>query len=223
VEARRGEVLWSPVVADDRTAELLDRLLCEAGEVPEGRMGGRSLAELRTGALERARELEARAPQFRRRMNRGLFELGIPALALYRTLREDAGVEQAPALVLLDQLLQLAYRRRLASPVLRTLASGAFRLPVLRNAVVRAAERSQEPGGFVMRRVRDAPGELLAFDVERCPLAELFAREGAPEVGPLICKLDDVMVEALHGVELRRTGTIAGGATRCDFRYRRSD
>jgi hypothetical protein len=156
-------------------------------------------------------------------MNRELFALGVPVLALYRTLREDAGLPQASAVALVDELLQLAYRRRLASPVRRKLASGAFRLPVLRHVIARAAERSREPGGFVMRRVARAPGELLALDVERCPLAELFAREGAPEVGPLVCKLDDVMVEMLDGVELRRTGTIAAGAKRCDFRYRRSE
>jgi hypothetical protein len=210
-----------PSVAKHLISEPLERLLKDAGDVLEGRTGTCSLAEVRTGALRRASELAERAPQFRRKMNRELFALGVPTLALYRTLRDDAGLEQAPAVALVDELLQVAYRRRLVSPVLRTLAGGAFRrLPVLRNTIARMAERSREPGGFVMRKLEPGPGELLALDVERCPLAELFAREGAPEVGPLICKLDDVMVEAL-GVELQRTGTIAAGATRCDFRYRR--
>jgi hypothetical protein len=207
-------------MAKDSNIEPLEWLLKEAGDMLEGRTGACSLAEIRTGALRRATDLAEQVPHFRRTMNRKLFALGVPALALYRTLREDAGLEQAPAVALVDEMLQLAYRRRVASPVVRTLAGAAFRrLPVLRNAVVRMAERSREPDGFVMRRVEPGPGELLALDVERCPLAELFAREGTPEVGPLICKLDDVMVEAL-GVELRRTGTIAAGATRCDFRYR---
>lgn len=208
------------MVTRDSSAAALERLLQAASEVLEGRTGSCSLEEVCAGARRRVSELDERAPHFERAMSRGLFELGVPTLALYRTLRDDAKLASAPAVALVDEVLQLAYRQRTASPVLRTLAGAAFRLPVLRNTVARLAERSREPGGFEIHRVERAPGELLALDVERCPLAEMFAREGAPEVGPLICKLDDAMAEML-GVELRRTGTIAAGATRCDFRYRR--
>jgi hypothetical protein len=210
-------------VASADAAESLEQLFRDAGEVLDDHTGDRSRAEILAGALQRARVLERDVPRFRRTMNRELFALGVPMLALYRTLREDAALGEAAALELVDALLQAAYRRRIASPIKRALASRAFRLPVLRHVVVAIAERSREPGGFVMRRVERDPDVLLALDVERCPLAELFARHGAPEVGPLICKLDDVMVEMFDGVELRRTGTIAAGAERCDFRYRRSE
>ena len=209
-------------MAMDDAVPTLERLLQEAGDVLAGRLGDRSLAEIRAGALRRAGELEQQAPRFRRTMNRGLFAVGVPTLALYRTLREDAGHDEATALATVDALLQAAFRRRLAPPLRRTLMSGAFRLPVVRHVVMAMAERSREPGGFEMRSVDRDPDVLLALDVDRCPLAEFFARQGTPEVGPLICRLDDVMVEAIDGVELRRTGTIAAGAARCDFRYRRS-
>ncbi len=202
--------------------QVLEQLLREGSDVLEGRTGSRSLAEIHGEALRRVGALESEAPRFRKTMNRELFALGVPTLALYRTLRDDAAVPPGDALALVDELLQAVYRRRLSSPLRRTLASRAFRLPVLRHVVAGIAERSREPGGFVMRRVERAPGELLALDVERCPLAEMFAAQGTPELGPLICKLDDVLVEALDGVELERTGTIARGAARCDFRYRRS-
>lgn len=204
--------------------QALEQLLADAGDaVLPGRIGDRSRREIRAGALRRASELEQEAPRFRRTMSRELFALGVPVLALYRTLREDAGLAEAAAIELVDALLGAAYRRRLAPPLRRKLLRGAFRLPVLRHVVVAMAERSREPGGFEMHAVEREPGVLLALDVERCPLAEFFARQGTPEVGPLICKLDDVMVEAIDGVELRRTGTIAAGAKRCDFRYRRSE
>lgn len=210
-------------VASHEAAGALERLFRDAGEVLDGRTGARSRSEILAGARRRAEALEQDVPRFRRTMNRELFALGVPTLALYRTLREDAALPEADALASVDALLQAAYRRRLGSPLKRKLASRAFRLPVLRHVVAAIAERSREPGGFVMERVDRAPDVLLALDVHRCPLAELFARHGAPEVGPRICKLDDVMVEAFDGVELQRTGTIANGAERCDFRYRRSE
>lgn len=188
----------------------------------EGQTGDRTPAEVGALARQRCLALEREAPMFRRTMSRELFALGVPVLALYRTLREDAGLPEAPALAVVDALLQVAYGRRLASPVRRTLARGAFRLPVLRHVVAAIAERSREPGGFVMHRVEREPGVLLALDVEHCPLAGFFAQQGTPEVGPLICKLDDLMAEAF-GVELQRTGTIARGAERCDFRYKRRE
>ncbi len=211
-------------MATQGTARMLEQLLENAGDaILTGRIGQRSLAELRAGALRRASEIEQDAPRFRRTMSRELFALGVPALALYRTLRDDAGLDEAAAVSLVDDVLQASFRSRLAAPIKRRLMTGAFRLPVLRHVVVAIAERSREPGGFEMHAVEREPGVLLALDVERCPLAEFFARQGTPEVGPLICKLDDVMVEAIDGVELRRTGTIAAGAKRCDFRYRRSE
>ena len=208
--------------ADDRSfRKNVEDLLGAAAEVWPGQVGEHSVPVLLDSACRLITELRAGAPDFRRRMNRKLFSMGIPTLALYRALRRDAGLDQEAALGLLDRTLHRVYERRLASPVLRKVASGAFRLRVVRQGIMRAAEGLDEPEGFSMRRV-SSPGTLLAFDVERCPLAEFFARHGAPEVGPLICKLDDLVTDALAGVTLERTGTIAAGASRCDFRYRRS-
>lgn len=200
----------------------LERLLDEGGGALEGRVGGLSLDRLRELASARAVDLERTTPPMRKRISRELFALGVPTLALYQIVREQ-GVEQAEAVAALDALIQAAYRVRLASPLARAVATRLFRLPVVRNSIVRAVERAREPGGFVMRRVEAPDADtLVALDVERCPLAELFARHGAPEIGPLICKIDDLMAEAVAGIELRRTGTIASGAPRCDFRYRRA-
>lgn len=39
---------------------------------------------------------------------------------------------------------------------------------------------------------------------------------------PLVYRIDDMLAETMPGSELERSGTIAQGAERCDFRYRRS-
>ncbi len=206
----------------ERTAvEELDALLDDAREVfAEGRLPIAE-ASLREGARRRTRELEPELPQFRRRINRGLFSsLAASLVALFHTLREDAGLDRPAAAQVIDDVLQTAYRRRLQPPIKGKLMAGAFRLPVLRNAILRQLESAREdPGGFVMTKVDS--GDLMAFDVTYCPLSKFFAEHDAAEVGPLVCKVDDLLASTLPGISLERTGTIANGAPRCDFRYRR--
>lgn len=210
------------MATEDRLSrKTLDGVIESATHVLPDEVAAASVPALLDATRRRNAELLADAPGYRRRMNRKLFALGVPALALYRTLREDAELPRDQAVALVDRTLIRMYERRLSSPVLRTVASGAFRLKVLRDGIMRAAENLDEPEGFSMRRVPSSDA-LLAFDVERCPLAKFFAEHEAPEVGPLICKLDDQLAEMLTGVTLERTGTIAAGASRCDFRYRRS-
>jgi hypothetical protein len=178
--------------------------------------------ELRAGARRRIAVLEPELPKFRQRMNRGLFTpLAASLVGLFHALREDAGLDRAAAAAVIDEVLQTAYRRRLQPPIKGKLMGAAFRLPVLRNAILRSMERaSEDPGGFVMRKV-DSPGDLMAFDVAYCPISKFFAEHDAVEVGPLVCKIDDMLAGIMPGITLHRTGTIANGASRCDFRYRR--
>ena len=61
----------------------------------------------------------------------------------------------------------------------------------------------------------DATRHNVGFEL----LAEFARRHGAPEIVPMICRLDDLKVKDLHGIELHRTGTLGTGAERCDFRY----
>jgi hypothetical protein len=180
-----------------------------------------SEAALREGARRRTRALEPELPRFQRRINRGLFTpLAASLVGLFHTLRDDAGFDRPTAARVIDDVLQTAYRRRLEPPIKGKLMSGAFRLPIVRNAILRTMERAREdPGGFVMTRVDS--GDLLSFDVTYCPISKFFAEHDAVEVGPLVCKIDDMLADTLPGISLRRTGTIANGAARCDFRYRR--
>lgn len=63
-------------------------------------------------------------------------------------------------------------------------------------------------------------GDVVAFDVLRCPVAELFLAHGLGELCvESWCNLDFPLAERWGG-RLERTTTIAGGAARCDFRWR---
>jgi ubiquinone biosynthesis protein len=68
----------------------------------------------------------------------------------------------------------------------------------------------------------DVPAErdVVAFDVRRCPVAEYLRAEGLSELCvEAWCNLD-ILLANKWGARLERTGTLAQGAERCDFRWR---
>lgn len=73
--------------------------------------------------------------------------------------------------------------------------------------------------GYDMVDIPSDP-DVVAFDVRRCPVAEYFRAEGLPQVCvDAWCNLD-VPLATQWGARLERSGTLAQGAGRCDFRWR---
>lgn len=58
----------------------------------------------------------------------------------------------------------------------------------------------------------------LAFDFTECGLCKLCRDEGCVELIQYLCRLDFMMAEIM-GLRLERSSTLAGGDTKCDFRY----
>ncbi len=74
------------------------------------------------------------------------------------------------------------------------------------------------PPSYGWRDIKTAD-DAIAFDCVKCPVAEFFASQDASELCvQTFCRLDFPLAEAWGG-ELKRTGTIASGAPRCDFRW----
>jgi len=66
----------------------------------------------------------------------------------------------------------------------------------------------------------DAGAEVYAFDMLRCPVAEYFRSHGLEQLCVNTwCNLDFPLARQ-WGSRLERAGTLAGGAERCDFRWR---
>ncbi|WP_434045093.1 MULTISPECIES: L-2-amino-thiazoline-4-carboxylic acid hydrolase [Sorangium] len=199
-------------------SERLAQVLTEGRFVAIRELGEESAAELHTHAKERYLALEETIPRFRSSMNRKLFELGPPVLAIYLALHHDLGVDRGPALRLIEDMLLAFHRKqRSRSPLLGAAMDIMLRLRPARSLLLKSM-LTRKPGGFRFDRASDA-GAVLAFDVRACPLVAFARRHGAPEVVPMICRLDDLQVQELHGVELQRTGTLGMGAERCDVRY----
>jgi hypothetical protein len=72
--------------------------------------------------------------------------------------------------------------------------------------------------------VEDGP-DAVQYDVTSCVFCELAERLGFPEAARNLCLADDVYFpEAGREIGLRfvRTGTLARGDRRCDFRFERA-
>lgn len=95
--------------------------------------------------------------------------------------------------------------------------------PENRLALMAWAERTQKrayPGDWVAFFV---PGEGAAFDLgydyAECGALKYFRDNGAEDVAPYFC-VNDFLASKAMGTGLFRTGTLASGAGRCDFRYK---
>ena len=64
--------------------------------------------------------------------------------------------------------------------------------------------------------------ETVAYDIEQCIFATLCPAYGVPELGPIFCHVDDIVLGDLPGVVFEREGTLCLGQHACDFRFSRA-
>lgn len=78
-------------------------------------------------------------------------------------------------------------------------------------------------GALEIETVQASP-DRLDFNVTRCRYAEMYRAMGLGEIGHLLsCNRDGSFCEGYDPkTTLERTQTIMGGASHCDFRYRRT-
>jgi len=138
--------------------------------------------------------------------------------ALYRALK-DHGTSHDEAGPLVEAVGLDVYR---PSPI------ALFKLSRLRSAkrearvkwVLGLLTRHFFSSPFIHRHLPPERGEVVAFDVTLCPLADYFKDQGLPELTPYAaCNLDHGAARAF-GVDLVRSQTIADGSEYCDFRWR---
>lgn len=94
--------------------------------------------------------------------------------------------------------------------------SGGRSLPVLHGTLERWTANDA-----LTLTVHEVSDTALSFDVTRCRYAEMYRALGIEELGAILsCNRDGALIEGFNpDVTLRRTQTLMGGATHCDFRY----
>lgn len=87
----------------------------------------------------------------------------------------------------------------------------------------RKVSHKGHPDGF-RARVITAKEETFGFgygiDILECGICTLFRKHGAMQFASILCEVDKI-TSGFAGLELIRTGTIANGSHKCDFRFKR--
>ena len=77
--------------------------------------------------------------------------------------------------------------------------------------------------GFIAKIITDKEATFglgYGVDILECGICKLFSKHGYGKYASILCEVD-VITSGLAGLELVRNGTIALGAEKCDFRYKR--
>lgn len=70
--------------------------------------------------------------------------------------------------------------------------------------------------------IRSFSNDTVEMDITRCRFVELSQRLGVPELAPLFCRGDEILFNSEESpVHLTRKGTLASGASKCDFSFTR--
>jgi hypothetical protein len=79
------------------------------------------------------------------------------------------------------------------------------------------------PDGFIARIITDKSetyGLGYGFDILECGICKLFKKHNYSKYTSILCEVDEV-TSSLAGLKLIRSGTIALGAKKCDFRFKK--
>ena len=142
-------------------------------------------------------------------------------LALYRVLRrEGLRIEEIGQIVIEMEKRRAQSYPRLALKLLGKLIHS----PLGRNRLKQTCRRSQErryPGGWVSVYI-DGDGTEFDFGIDylECGLCKFFHQHDADEFTPYLCQFDYVQQRAMR-TGFFRSMTLAEGAERCDFRWKR--
>ncbi|WP_336515980.1 L-2-amino-thiazoline-4-carboxylic acid hydrolase [Pollutibacter soli] len=79
--------------------------------------------------------------------------------------------------------------------------------------------------GFIAKVITDKDetyGMGFGIDILECGICKLFNKHNSRRYASILCEVDEI-TSAQAGLKLIRTGTIANGAHKCDFRYKKSE
>ena len=110
-----------------------------------------------------------------------------------------------------------AYLKKL--PV-KMMQSGLFKI-LISYFAKRVGERAH-PDGFVTKIITDKNetfGLGYGFDILECGICKLYEKNNYKRFASILCEVDNI-TSSLAGLKLIRSGTIANGAKKCDFRFK---
>ena len=94
---------------------------------------------------------------------------------------------------------------------------------MLIKAFNKRVSQNSNPGGFVANIITDKQetfGLGYGIDILECGICKLFNKHHHEKYASILCEVDEI-TSGLAGLKLVRTGTIALGAKKCDFRFKK--
>jgi len=94
---------------------------------------------------------------------------------------------------------------------------------VLLKILDRKISRKGHADGFLAKLIMDKKqtyGLGYGIDILECGICVLFKKHGFEKYSSILCEVDKVTSD-IAGLELIRKGTIANGAEKCDFRFKK--
>ncbi len=149
-------------------------------------------------------------------------------LALIKTLHEKGETFEAIRQICLEIVTNYvkprnrlhAYSKRLFPKLTHTWL-GKILIKKLHNRV----SRNSNENGFVANIITDKDetfGLGYGIDILECGICKLFKKHNYQQYSTILCEVDEI-TSGLAGLTLIRTGTIANGAKKCDFRFKKKN
>lgn len=147
-------------------------------------------------------------------------------LSLIKVLEERGERYEAIRKICLDITIEMVRPKHKLSafskkifPLLTNTWLGRIIIKILQQKAI----LNPHPLGFKARVITD-PNETFGLgygiDILECGICKLFQKHEMGMYAKILCEVDEITT-AHAGLQLIRTGTIANGAEKCDFRYRR--
>lgn len=212
------EALWSPEMKAQLKKKGVAVVTPRLGFFEKIRFGLAFLRQRRRASALDLSDLRAAGMN-----NQAFLTQQLEYLAMYAALDEIVGPARAQeiSLAIMDATAREPMLACLPDPE-QVRASGDP-LEVFRAYFVAAPEASRKAGCLELTVV-DEP-DATGFDVSWCVWLELARRMGVPDACKPNCYSDNIAFPDYFrdlGIDYVRTGTLAGGCARCDFRFRRA-
>ncbi len=147
-----------------------------------------------------------------------ILHLAAITIALHQTLTDSGRNDEAATQLVVDAGW-VVYRKMGAAAWMLSRAAGKDKFQRMRAATQMFRRFPFSSPSYQWQEVAAEANEV-AFDCVRCPAAQYFAsRNQSALCVRTFCNLDFPLAKD-WGAGLERTGSIAGGAERCDFRWR---
>lgn len=212
------EALWPPSLKKKMKRDGLAAVMARLGLIERLRFFWAFLA-----AKKRANKLDLSEIRSRGMSNESFLDQQREFLAMYAALVEVAGRERAMEInrALMDATAREPMLLVLPDPDEVRAAGDPF---VVMRDYLRPMPEAGRKAGCQDITLREGEEEF-GFDVTRCVWLELARQMGVPEATLGACYSDEIAFPEYFrslGMSYSRTGTLAGGAKCCDFRFKRA-